>query len=181
MKATFYILLASLMLGLFGFKGSNNTCATEFTISGKMLLIEDMCENIPAGYDEMRIESVARNKTVYIRMMGTTKVIDSVTSDDDGNYSVTLPAGDYEFVTRWKTLPYVAPSKTPTQTWDTACHHLSYREPDVMFFLNKDISDAEFVFYKYCPWNEACCTYTGPTPSNAPPKNRGGYQPGHQE
>lgn len=181
MKATFYIFLASITLALFGFKVSDINCATEFTISGKMLNIEDMCENLPEGYDDMRIESIARNKTIYIRMMGTTKVIDSVTSDENGNYSVTLPAGDYEFVTRWKTLPYVAPSKTPTQTWDTACHHLSYREPDVTFFLTEDISDAEFVFYKYCPWNEACCTYIKPIPPALPPTNRGGNQPGHQE
>lgn len=181
MKRIFYIFLAVLTIGLFGFNASSINGSTEFTISGKMINIEDMCENIPEGYDEMRVESIARNKTVYIRIMGTTKAIDSVTSDYNGNYSVTLPAGDYEFVTRWKTLPYVAPSNTATQSWDTACHHLSYREPDMTFFLSEDVTNAEFVFYKYCSWNEACCTYTGPMPSSAPPKNKGGYQPGHQE
>ena len=181
MKRIFCIFLIAIIPGLFGFRDSTINCVAEFTISGKMLNIEDMCENIPEGYDEMRIESIARNKTVYIRIMGTTRVIDSVTSDDYGNYSVTLPAGDYEFVSRWKTLPYAAPSNTSTQTWDTACHRLSYREPDVIFFLTEDVSDAEFVFYKYCPWNEPCCTYTGAKPNGDAPKNRGGYQPGHQE
>lgn len=163
MKKITYALMATVILMLFSFTSWTDHSANVYTVSGKMILLADKCDNIPPGHDDVIVESAASNTTVYIRIAGTTEIVDSITSDKFGNYSISLSEGDYEYVTRWKTKPYIAPSNTATVTWDTACHFLSYREPDGSLYVTENLSDVEITIWTHCPWTDPCCTYTAPS------------------
>ena len=155
--------------------------AKKFTVTGSVVIREDYCGGAQL-VNEDRPAVPASGTTLYIRKSGGSKtVIDSIKTNDKGAFSISLSAGEYCIVEKWKKYPLVFPVNTDFQKWDTACYRKRYNECDFTLNVKSDTSDVKFILRKHCPWTTPCVQYSGPFPPAAPPTNRGGFQPGHQE
>jgi hypothetical protein len=126
----------------------------------------------------------AANVKLYIKKSGTNTnkpAIDSIVSDKDGKFTVWLTPGVYCFVEKWKTEKYTLPANNSYVTYDSACYRQRYDQCDFVLEVKKDMNEPQIVLRRHCAWTTPCQSYNGPLPPSAPPSNRGGYQPGHQE
>lgn len=124
------------------------------------------------------------NMTLYVKPSGTNNnraVIDSIVSDKDGKFTISLPAGTYCFLEKWKTKKYSVPADNDFVTYDTACYRQQFNQCDFVLEVKKGMKDPQIVLQRHCEWTTPCQSYHGPLPPSAPPTNRGGHQPGHQE
>jgi hypothetical protein len=150
-------------------------------ISGTILINHDYCGGVrPANSTVFQPYAVA-GTTLYVRREGSPLVIDSVVSDSAGKFSIRLQYGKYNFVEKWKVDPIVMPVNSKYETWDTACFRKEYNRADYFIEVTKPKKDVQILLPRHCAWSRPCCSYSGPKAPAAPPTNRGGFQPGHQE
>lgn len=175
----FFPVLVAVISLAFAAGSSRRTKPKTYAVSGKVWYVDPYCGGAAPPDGETSHTYEAISKKIYVRKKGSTAVIDSLTSSATfGEFSIKLPAGEYEFVEAWKTEPLVMPKNSQYESWDTACYRNFYKTPDGTVTVNKENkSDVRIVIYRYCAWRKPCCSYSGPKP----PVNRGGQQPGHQE
>jgi len=103
------------------------------------------------------------------------EVIEIITADSIGNFSISLPAGNYCVVEEWKTKKFELPENTEFQTVDSACYRNLYNNCDYQLLItDKNIDNIKIVFHRNCPWGQPCISYHGPLPPMAQPDpNRG--------
>lgn len=154
-------------------------------VKGTILITHDYCGGARPGEDQLHPKPYPVNGTVmYIRKANSndgSRIIDSAVTDKDGKFTVKLAPGTYCFVEKWKKDKYVAPQNTQFATWDTACYRKRYNVCDYTFQVKGDTAQPRITLRKHCPWTTPCSHYNGPFPPSAPPVNRSGNQPGHQE
>jgi|SRR6185312_10749185 len=97
-------------------------------------------------------------------------VIETIKADENGNFSVRLPAGNYCLVEEWKSRPFKLPANNENQTVDSACFRNLYNTCDYeLHVTHKNISGLRIIFHRGCPYNQPCISYRGPLPpKNAP-------------
>jgi hypothetical protein len=152
----------------------------KYEISGTILINHDYCSGARPMEDERRPYAAPGTK-LYVRKSGSLQILDSVTADSAGKFSIKLNAGNYCFVEKEKTAPLVMPKNSQHEVWDTACYRAEYNKCNFELTVSKNTSDVKITLRRYCAWTRPCCRYSGPLPPSAPPTNRGGFQPGHQE
>jgi hypothetical protein len=164
----------------------NNPVAQSFTLSGKIQWQQHYCGGArpEPGMENPKTIPANRQK-LYIRQGNlnspTATVVDSVIADESGNFSITLPQGNYCFIEEWKKPLYKDPVSDKYNRYDTACYRNQYMQCDYSLNLSANTKDINIVLDRPCNWNRPCVQYSGPLPPAAPPTNRGGHQPGHQE
>lgn len=158
----------------------------KYEVSGTILIQQDYCGGArPADGQDGRRKFPQNGTTLYVCKQtfggGRSRYFDSIVSDTAGRFSVKLPAGSYCFVEKWKTEPYVKPKDSQFEKWDTTCYRKEYDAYDFSLNVKGKTSGITLTVRRYCSWTRPCCTFSGPLPPAAPPTNRGGNQPGHQE
>lgn len=158
--------------------------AVKYEVNGTVMLEHQYCGGIvPESSFPKRV--YARGLKMYIRKSDYNStaypVIDSVVSDEHGKFSVKLAAGTYCFIEAPKKNEYQVPADTKLTLYDTTCTRNEYRRCDFQLTVTNKVDSVAIVLPKYCPWSVPCQKYSGPLPPQAPPVNRGGHQPGHQE
>lgn len=97
-------------------------------------------------------------------------VLDSITTDGNGKFSINLPAGTYCLVEDWKAKPYQLPLSDESQTVDSVCYRNLYMSCDYELTVkDKNIDSVKVIFHRTCAWNKPCISYHGPLPPSAPP------------
>ena len=100
------------------------------------------------------------------------RIIDTIRADANGNFSITLPAGNYCLVEEWKSKPFKLPLNSKMQTVDAACYRKLYNTCDYQLNITEDMPDLKFNFHRPCYFNLPCISYKGPMPHvSAPHKN----------
>ena len=96
------------------------------------------------------------------------------TSDSLGNFSITLPPGDYCIVDEFKNSKtnyqnILSTYKTETKDYsavDPECLRGWFSEPDLVIVVPKSgLKNIKVIYVDKCPWNKIpCVTYHGPLP-----------------
>jgi len=157
-----------------------------YQVSGTVLITHDYCGGARLAEDQVNKQTYpVAGTTLYICRQGSDgnrqHYFDSIVCDSAGHFTTKLPAGKYCFVQKWRTEPLVYPVNTKFETWDTACYRQDYNNSDFILTVKGKMPAVKITLRRYCSWTRPCCTFTGPLPPSAPPTNRGGNQPGHQE
>lgn len=159
--------------------------APKYEVSGTILIRHAYCGGARPNEEQMNPKPYAvKGTTLYIRYANAsdpTVVIDSVVTDSLGNFKTMLTPGKYCLVEKWKREKFVAPADTKYEKWDTACYRTIYNTWDYTLEVKGRTKDVNIVLHRSCAWTRPCCAYSGPKPPAAPPVNRSGNQPGHQE
>lgn len=147
------------------------------------MIVHDYCGGARPSEQQMDPPPYAVKGTkLYIRFASNpNRIIDSAVTDSAGNFKVNLVRGDYWFVEKWKTEPFVVPFDTKYEKWDTACYRKLYNTYDHFLSVKNPVSGVKITLRRRCAWTRQCVQYSGPMPGVAPPVNRSGNQPGHQE
>ena len=156
--------------------------APKYEVKGTIQTVHDYCGGAAPTEDQRNPKPYpSRNTTVYFRSMVNNRVIDSAVSDSAGNFTVQLLKGDYCIVEKWKTEPFVLPANTKYETYDSACYRKQYQQCDQTLSVKGKAEGVKITLQRHCAWTRPCVSYHGPMPPAAPPVNRSGNQPGHQE
>lgn len=182
----FTFLLCTLALLSCRSSKEKNPVTKSFTLSGKIQWQQHYCGGArPEPGMENPKTIPANGQKLYVRKGNlnspTTTVVDSVIADAEGNFSITLPQGIYCFIEGWKKPLYKDPVSDRYNKYDTACYKNQYMQCDYSLGLSANTSNVNIILDRPCNWNRPCVQYSGPLPPAAPPTNRGGNQPGHQE
>lgn len=182
----FTFLLCALALLSCRSSKEKNPVTKSFTLSGKIQWQQHYCGGArPEPGMENPQTIPANGQKLYVRKGNlnspTTTVVDSVIADAEGNFSITLPQGIYCFIEGWKKPLYKDPVSDRYNKYDTACYKNQYMQCDYSLGLSANTSNVNIILDRPCNWNRPCVQYSGPLPPAAPPTNRGGNQPGHQE
>lgn len=187
MKQYLPALLATLVIvsciGCTLFRGKRS--AEKIEVKGTILQISDYCGGAAPSEEQQNPRPLPRaNAKLYVRASSSndgSRIIDSILSGSDGKFTVSLTPGTYCLIEKPKTEKYAVPVDTKYVTFDTACHRKLYQQCDFVLEVKQGMKQPEIVLRHYCMWRRPCEAYNGPLPPSAPPVNRGGHQPGHQE
>lgn len=133
------------------------------------------------------VKTPMANTTLYITVKDVprSKFMKTVTTDSAGRFSywiIVNTVDTFQFYEEWKTRPYRAPRNTATEQWDADCYRTAYNTPDYQVPLKREETTSITIeITRNCKGLQNCCTLLTPAQPADPPKNRGGYQPGHQE
>ena len=179
------ILLIALIISCKGKRKATAQPVT-YTVSGFVMEKQDYCGGAKPTEDMSNPAPVGKEGIkMYIRKSNVNSsdhtIIDSIVSGPEGTFSVQLPAGEYCFIETWKKGPLVYPQDDANTTWNKECYKKSFETCDLTLQVKENTSGHQIVLHRRCPWRNPCNTYRGPLPPSAPPVNRGGFQPGHQE
>lgn len=153
-----------------------------YEVTGTITLTHDYCGGAKPTEEQINPRPYSvKGTTLYIRRSSDNKIVDSAVTDSAGNFKVQLVAGKYCFVEKWKTETLVIPANSKYETWDTACYRKQYNTCEYSLDLKQKTSGVNIILRRHCAWTRPCCSYRGPMPPSAPPVNRSGNQPGHQE
>ncbi len=184
---TFPVLLSGLILAAAScVTASKKQGPVKFTVAGQLMETHSHCGGAaptPDMVERGRTPHPVPHKTYYVKKgnaNGRGTIIDSIVSDDAGNFRISLEAGTYCLVEQWKTKPYIVPSDNKYVTYDTACHRKLYMTCDYVLDVSKNMDKVNIVSHRSCAWNQPCQRYDGPLPPASRPPGRSG-QPGHQE
>ncbi len=159
---------------------------TTYLVSGTMMELRNYCGGARPSEEILHPKPIATGRIkLFIRKSSTNEtsqpIIDSIVSAADGTFSIRLAPGTYCFVERKKKDAMVMPQDDKFNTYDPECYKKEYATCDFSIEVKTDVAKTEIVLERHCPWRTPCVNYHGPLPPSAPPGNRGGNQPGHQE
>ena len=154
-----------------------------FTISGTVFTQGEYCGGAVPSEEQLHPKPApAPALVLYVREgnvnTGSKKLVDSVTSDANGNFSLQLPAGNYCFVEGWKKGRLVMPKDDQFSSWDTACYRENYSSCDFSLDVKAATDSVKIILPRHCAWSQPCCSYHGPLPPAANPGPRNNM---HQE
>jgi len=150
-----------------------------FHVNGMVLLVSAHCGGAapsPEMQQNERTPFAQPKTTIYFRdgnaNYGNKAILDSVTSDETGKFSIHLPQGTYCVIEKYKTLPFKYPQDADAD-WDTACYRNSFERCDFVLDVTKDIDSVKIVFAHNCIWRNPCVkSYHGPRPNQPAPGAR---------
>lgn len=148
----------------------------KYIVSGKLLVTSSYCGGAyPPDelLEELRTPKPFAGYTVYVRPdtfnNPTKPIIDTITANADGTFSLELPPGKYSIILAEQTRP-LKPADFNKGQWvqvDKACMEQWWLKPHQAFEIsNKNLSDLDIIFHKrcfvesFCP----CVQYIGPMP-----------------
>jgi hypothetical protein len=155
---------------------SKQNVKTKFQVSGSIMQTVSYCGgaqpskeildscNTPRGvpFGKLFVKEGSKNGE-------SSKIVDTIVANANGNFSISLPAGDYCLVEEWKSKPYKLPLKTKDQTVDSACYKNLYNTCDFQLNItNKDVENIKILFHRKCLFNQPCVSFHGPLPPVAP-------------
>lgn len=184
---TFTLLLLSIMVITAACKhGRGKQNPTLYQVNGTLLISHDYCGGARPSDEQLTKNTYpVEGTTLYVCHQTNgdkrTKYFDSIVCDSSGNFTIKLATGNYCFVQKWRAEPLVMPVDTEFEIWDTACYREDYNKSDFILNVKGNTSDVKITLRRFCSWSRPCCNFKGPFPPSAPPTNRGGNQPGHQE
>ena len=153
------------------------TVATKkFTIKGRVTQSASYCGGARPSEEMMNELNKAKpyaGKVFYVKKGkqndAKQKVIMTLVCDSVGNFSGTLPPGNYIIVLaeQTKALDYKALSKMPNIVYDKNCMQQWWLKPYYQFEItDKNIEGLSFHFQHRCfvPLDIPCLSYVGPMP-----------------
>ncbi len=179
-KFIFPFVLLALSLLVFSMKPSKKKEDQNFTLEGTITEVLEYCGGA-APPDELAFPKPSPKAGIklFVRKGNFNnpgeKIIDSLISDAEGKFKITLPEGTYTFIESWKKEKYQTPVNKSWYVYDTACYRKRYHEPDFTVEVKGNIKNIKINFVRYCSWSTPCIEYDGPLP---PASNSGGGKRG---
>lgn len=147
-----------------------------FHVNGMILLVSEYCGGAAPTPELQQREHTpyAQPKTtLYLRdgnaNYNNKPILDSITSDSTGKFSINLPAGTYCVVEKYKTNKFTYPNDKIAD-WDTACYRKSFERCDFVLDVARDMDSVKIVLAHNCVWKNPCVkNYHGPRPGQSAP------------
>ena len=166
LKITILPLIISLaLLSCFAF-----TAKKKFKVTGLVTETSSPCGGArPPKHvaEEMQKPKPLANKKIIIRKGNTNsqkaKIVAEVTSDAEGKFEVSLPAGTYSFVGAEKTK-LIIPKNDEHNTYNAECLKQNFAKPDGLLTVKEGENKIEINFHNPCFYKKPCVKYTGPMP-----------------
>lgn len=148
--------------------------AVKFKLEGTITEVHPHCGGAAPTYDMQFPKPVPKAGIKLFVRKGNfnnpkEKIIDSLVSDAEGKFNISLPAGTYTFIEPWKKEKYQIPQNSKYSTYDTACYRKMYHQPDYTIELKNNTSGIAINFQRYCFWRMPCVQYDGPLPPASNP------------
>ena len=155
-----------------------------YDVSGMVLETRSYCGGAAPSFEQLHPKPLpVIGAKLYIKKGNTNQfpaaIIDSITTDTAGKFSLSLPPGDYCLVEAPKKGKLLFPPNDQYSQWDTACYRKNYEQCDYLLSVKGKTSDVQIVFSRPCPWHVPCRNYSGPLPPMAHPAPQ--EKPPHQE
>jgi hypothetical protein len=181
MRAKFIFVVVLFVGGILFFSSWMKPTVEEkdkFHVKGTIQLISAHCGGAAPTPDmraRERLPYAQPFTTVYFRDGNANyenkTILDSVTSDSVGNFSIDLAKGTYCIVEKYKTYPFKYPDDKEA-TWDTACYRNNFQRCDFVLDVTKNIDSVKIILAHNCIWRNPCVkNYHGPRPSSSVPLN----------
>ncbi|HEU4718254.1 MAG TPA: hypothetical protein VFU15_10485 [Bacteroidia bacterium] len=172
----FFVPVFAIALLASSFCGKKKKKKQEFTVNGTVLLTHSYCGGIvpPAEFLEaMKTPQPAPGFHLFVKKGNTnvsgSAILDTIVTDAQGHFSVSLPAGTYCIVKDWKAPKYSVPQDNQYAEYDTACYRKEYAQCDYLLNLSANVDSLKLVFHEGCSWEQPCMNYHGPLPPAAHP------------
>lgn len=151
------------------------TTQKEYQISGNVTVTNSYCGGAPPSNEMLQKITAPKSyvgKKFHVRLgeinTSNTPLLKSFTVDENGNFSIQLPAGKYAIIQDEQASPMEAKAlKRENIKVDELCLKKWWEKPYyILEVKNEAITNLKFEFHKRCFINSdiPCLQYTGPMP-----------------
>lgn len=143
------------------------------TIKGHVTQTSEFCGGAMPSPEKLKVLSTPQalpQKTIYIKIGlandPAKSVINKVTTDENGNFSVSLKSGmTYCFIEEWKSVPLNIPQNTEFMKWDHKCYTERYHKADYVLKVKTSRNAVVNInYHQPCFFKAYCGEYNGPLP-----------------